>query len=183
VDEVPRISLEKLPPELRERLQPRVERLGYLGEFFQVAAHQPAPLEHFVDWTEALKEALDWRLVEAIALTVASATANEYERVQHERLALRLGMAEETVRGLVDGSVAGLGCEERAAVALAREVVEARGRDCSRSFDELLDQVGPAVAVGCLMTATRYLAHSTMSNTWGVRAPVSSPLEHGVANV
>jgi len=178
----PRISYEELPSALREQLRPRVERLGYLGEFFQVAAHQPDALRHFVGWTEALKDALDWRLVESIALTVAAETGNDYERVQHERLALKLGMSVPEVRALVGGAAAasareiGLSEAELAAVRLARQVVQVRGGACTTAYEALERIVGAQIAVGCLMTAARYLAHSTLSNTWGVRAPVSSPL-------
>lgn len=181
----PRISYEELPSALREQLRARVERLGYLGEFFQVAAHQPEALRHFVGWTEALKDALDWRLVEAIALTVAAETGNEYERVQHERLALKLGMSISEVRALTGGAAAasarelGFSEAELAAVRLARQVVQARGGACTAAYEALEQQVGHAVAVGCLMTAVRYLAHSTLSNTWGVQAPVASPLAAG----
>jgi len=33
-------------------LRPRVERLGYLGEFFRYTAHQPQALISFLDFTE-----------------------------------------------------------------------------------------------------------------------------------
>src|SRR5438309_28638 len=82
-------------------------RLGYLGEFFQVAAHQPAALSAFVSFSEALKDALPWRLVEVIALTVSARTGNAYERVQHERLALTLGMRVEEARALASGGPLG----------------------------------------------------------------------------
>src|SRR5690349_8264647 len=127
----PRIPFEELPPDLREQLAPRVERLGYLGEFFQVAAHQPEALGHFVAFTETLKTALAARLVEAIALTVASATRNDYERVQHERLALKVGLTQLEVLALAAGEtddVATFSATERAAIALAADVVSARGR-------------------------------------------------------
>lgn len=182
---VPRIPYDELPPELRERLAPRVRRLGYLGEFFQVAAHQPAALAGFVDFTEALKDALPDRLVELTALAVAAATGNAYERVQHERLALRLGLTPDDVRaaaGEAPDAEAGLDPAERAAIALARAVVDARGRSCAEPFDRLARLTGDAVAVGCLMTATRYLAHATMANTWGLRPPVASPLQEVTAD-
>jgi alkylhydroperoxidase family enzyme len=177
VDETPRIGYDDLPRVLRERLRPRVERLGYLGEFFQVAAHQPEALAGFIDYTEALKDAVDWRLVEAIALTIASMTANDYERVQHERFALRLGMSIDEVRALTAGDAARFAPTERAAVRLAHDVVLAGGRGCPDAYRELVTLAGPAVAVGCLMTAVRYLAHATMANTWEVRAPVASPVD------
>ncbi len=175
----PRLSYERLPESLRDLLQPRVERLGYLGEFFQVAAHQPDALAHFIGFTEALKEALPVRLVEAIALTVATETGNDYERVQHERLALKVGFDVDEVRALVGGDVARPQFDELecAAVELARAVVAAQGRGCEPAFAGVEGLAGPDVAVGCLMTATRYLAHATMANTWGLRAPVASPLD------
>ena len=174
-----RITFVELPETLQTRLAPRVERLGYLGEFFQVAAHQPAALAGFIDFTEALKVALPARLVEVIALTAASATENEYERVQHERLALRIGMSPAEVAALVAGhpSQAGLAEEERAAAELATAVVRAQGRSCGEAYERLAALCGEETAVACLMTATRYLAHATMANTWGLLAPVSSPLE------
>src|SRR6059058_1793129 len=91
------VPLERMPAELRDLLRPRVERLGYLGEFLQRAAHQPDALAAFYRWTEALKEALPFRLVEVIALTVATQTGNDYERIQHERLALTGGMTEDEI--------------------------------------------------------------------------------------
>lgn len=175
----PRIAFEQLPEDLREQLRPRVERLGYLGEFFQVAAHQPGALSHFVSFTEALKGALPAPLTEAIALTVATATGNDYERVQHERLALSLGIEEATVRALVAGELDRLDPEPRAAAELAAEVVAARGGSCAASYLRLEELVGAEVAVGCLMVAGRYLAHATMSNTWGLTPPVASPLGEG----
>jgi alkylhydroperoxidase family enzyme len=172
-----RIAFDDLPEGLRERLGPRVERLGYLGEFFQVGAHQPDALTGFHQFTEALKAALPSRLVEIIALTVATRTGNAYERVQHERLALTLGFPLDEVRAIVErGSEApGLDPLERAVADLASEVCSAQGRACL-SYDEVEVLADDAVAVGCLMMASRYLAHATMSNTWGLEPPVASPL-------
>jgi alkylhydroperoxidase family enzyme len=180
VSVTPRIPYDELPAALQAQLRPRVERLGYLGEFFQVAAHQPQALSHFVGYTEALKDAVGWRLAEVIALTVAAGTGNDYERVQHERLALQLGMSVEEIRALVDGVASSVPTRfsqaELAAVRLAGDVVQARGRACTTAYEALAELIDPATAVGCLMMAVRYLAHSTMSNTWGVRPPVASPL-------
>ncbi|MEZ5075923.1 MAG: carboxymuconolactone decarboxylase family protein [Solirubrobacterales bacterium] len=179
----PRIPFDQLPDGLREQLRPRVERLGYLGEFFQVAAHQPDALTHFAAFTESLKEALPDRLVEAVALTVASRTGNDYERVQHERLALALGVDRDEVSALVSGELDGLDAATRAAAELAGEVCAARGGSCAAGYERLERRVGPEVAVGCLMLAGRYLAHATMANTWGLEPPVESPLDDGAVNV
>jgi AhpD family alkylhydroperoxidase len=168
-----------LAPELQQLLQPRVERLGYLGEFFRRAARQPEALAAFIVWTERLKDALPFRLTEAIALTVAARTGNDYERIQHERLALKRGMTREEIAALESGrtgSCPTLGEQEVAASALARCLLEDFGRGCEPALLHLGRLVGEPTAAGCLMLVARYLAHSTMVNAWRLRPPVESPL-------
>jgi hypothetical protein len=179
------VQLDEMPDDLRELLRPRVERLGYLGEFFQRAANQPDALVAFYGWTEALKVALPFRLVEVIALSVASRTGNEYERIQHERLALGQGMTRDEVVALGEaraGTCVTLREEELAAAALVRCLLDNFGQGCSAALLRLSRLIGEPEAVACLMLAARYLAHSTMANAWELRAPVESPLaeEDGV---
>src|SRR6266851_551133 len=95
------LDLDGLPDDLRRHLAPRVQRLGYLGDFFRYCGHQPAALLHFYQFTEALKEALPADLTETAALTVAATTGNAYEQAQHERLSKRLGFPDEWTASLV----------------------------------------------------------------------------------
>src|SRR5947209_10053174 len=85
------LPISELDPQLAEMLRPKVERLNYLGEFFQCTGHQPRALMSFYSLTEDLKDALPDNITELVALTVAAKMRNAYERVQHERLALKLG--------------------------------------------------------------------------------------------
>ena len=91
-DRIPRLEIEDLAPELAAVLAPRVERLGYLGEFFKCVGHQPRPLIAFIEFTESAKGGLAPEIVETIALTLATYMGNAYERHQHERLSVRLGL-------------------------------------------------------------------------------------------
>src|ERR671938_1482236 len=97
-DLIPRLSMPQLDPQLAELLRPKVERLNYLGEFFQCTGHQPQALISFFTLTEDLKKALPDNLTELVALTIATMMKNAYERVQHERLSLKLGFSKEWVR-------------------------------------------------------------------------------------
>ena len=99
-DLIPRLTREKLHPALQAYLRPRIERLGYLGEFFQCAGHQPEALLSFLEFTDHLKHALPNNLTEIVSLTVAQLMNNSYERVQHERLSLKLGFGENWLRVL-----------------------------------------------------------------------------------
>src|SRR5258707_11051131 len=98
---IPTLSMTELDPELAEILRTKVERLNYLGEFFHCAGHQPRALISFYTLTEDLKKALPDNLTELVALTIATKLNNAYERVQHERLSLKLGLSEAWVREVV----------------------------------------------------------------------------------
>ena len=50
---VERLSFDRLAPKVQNVLQARVERLGYLGEFFQCTGHQPDILVAFMEMTDA----------------------------------------------------------------------------------------------------------------------------------
>src|SRR5437762_13195295 len=100
---IPRLSSGEMPLDLANYLRPRVERLGYLGEFFQCAAHQPKALLSFMRFTEELRKALPENLTETVALTVSSLMDNPYERVQHERLCLKLGFDKSWIRAVEGG--------------------------------------------------------------------------------
>jgi alkylhydroperoxidase family enzyme len=167
------IPFEALDDELRSLLGPRVERLGYLGEFFQLAAHQPDALAGFVRFTEALKAAVPWRLVEIAALTVATETENDYERVQHERLALKLGMSEEELGAVLRGEVVepNFTAAEVAAQSLALNCAQRIGRDGESHFAALRDATDQETAVGVLLVCSRYLAHANFVNTLGIGVP------------
>lgn len=178
MDLVEPISFEELGPELQEMLGPRYERLGYLGEFFQYGAHQPDALAGFVRFSEALKDALPGELVEVVALTVAAETENDYERVQHERLSLRLGMSSEQVEAVIAGRLAAADFSpaQIASAELARCCARTNGRRCERRLAALRELVDEETAIGVLLLCGRYVAHAAIANTLGLRPPVPSPL-------
>ena len=179
---IPRLALDELAPELREKLRPRVARLGYLGEFFACAGHQPDALAGFVDFTEALKEALPARLTQLLALSVAGELGNAYERHQHERLALRLGLERAwiaAVNARDPEHASGLDATDRAAQSLALAVVRRGGRGVSRELEAVVERVGAELAVGVLLVIGRYLAHAAFVNALEIRPPVPSIFEDG----
>lgn len=171
---VPRLPFEALPSELRDSLRPRYERLGYLGEFFQVAAHQPTALLAFHRFTEALKSALPERYTELVALTVSNRLGNHYERNQHERLASKLGFAEawigEALAGDPDGATV-LDDGERLVQRLALAALA--GTAAPEVVGEAVESLGPETTVGLLLLVGRYVAHSSVVQTLGIQPPVA----------
>ncbi len=179
MDPLPRISFQQLPAELADLLGPRVERLGYLGEFFQVAAHQPEALGHFIRFTDALKRELPDRLMELVALTVSTRLDNDYERRQHEHLSLKLGFSQAWVRAverLDPPTAVELEPFERAAQVLVLSVVDSMGRESSEPAERFAAVSSPAMLVGVLLATGRYLAHAAVCNTIGIEPPVGSPI-------
>lgn len=179
------VPQEALPPELRETLRPRVERLGYLGEFFTCAAHQPDALLAFIRFTETLKGSVAQNHTELVALSVATVLGNDYERHQHERLAVKLGFTQEWVRDverLTPGDAVALTAVERQVQALVLAIIEDQGRVPREDVRGMVDEIGEPETVGIVMLTGRYVGHALMSNTFGVRPPVDSIFEEEVSD-
>jgi alkylhydroperoxidase family enzyme len=175
---IPRLEMNELDPRIRDMLGPRVERLGYLGEFFKCAAHVPDVLYHFYQMTEALKDALPDKLTEVVALTVAKRMANDYELHQHERLSLKLGFGDAWVRAVeaCTPGTAELDAAERLTQAYTLATLAGNGKGVAREFDALAAAVGPAQAMAVVMLIGRYVAHALTVNTLELAPPVASPL-------
>lgn len=179
---LPRLTFDQFDPALAGLLEPRIRRLGYLGEFFRCTAHQPAVLKSFLEFTEATHAAVPPRLVEVVALTVANCMRNPYERNQHERLCVRLGFAREwiaAVNTLEPDTAVGLQATERTVQRLALEMLRSHGHGSGAAFDELVRALGAADAVAVLMLIARYAAHGLLVNTLGLAPPVPSIFEDG----
>jgi hypothetical protein len=180
--DIPRISYDALPAKLQEELGAKVKRLGYLGEFFQVAAHQPEALYHFNRFTETLKEALPDNLVELLALTLSAWSGNVYERVQHERLALKRDLSEAWVKDverLSPDTASELDATEKAAQRLALSMAATQGRDAQTDAEAFVRLTNAQTGVAVMLTVGRYLAHSALCNTMQFKAPVPSPFGDG----
>jgi len=179
---VPRVEMEGFPEEIAKRLEPRVKRLGYLGEFFKCTVHQPAALAAFIDFTEEGKGALPNRLVELIALTVAGWTENAYERNQHERLSVRLGFGRDwvaAVNTLAPDQESVLGGEERRLQKLVLTVLGSHGKAAPTMFEDYVKEHGHENGIAVLMVIGRYAVHGLIVNTLALAPPVPSIFEDG----
>ncbi|HVN83795.1 MAG TPA: carboxymuconolactone decarboxylase family protein [Candidatus Binatia bacterium] len=177
---IPRIDFAHLPPELAAALKPRVERLGYLGEFFQCAAHQPEALRSFMQFTDDLKDALPDDLTEVVALTVAGVMRNDYERHQHERLCRKLGFSDDWIRAVSTREPSRRSAMtegERLVQQLAMTVLDAHGRRAHAECQAVVEAVGAKQAIAILMLIGRYVTHSLMVNALGLSPPVPSIFE------
>jgi len=172
--------MRQLDPRLAELLRPKVERLNYLGEFFQCAGHQPRALISFHTLTEDLKQALPDNLTELVALTVATVMGNAYERVQHERLSLKLGLSEEWVREVTSLTVKSEGHlseTDLLAQKLVLVVIDRQGHDTGVELDAVIRAIGHEQAIALLMLIGRCVMHALIANCLALDPPVSSPLE------
>jgi alkylhydroperoxidase family enzyme len=178
---IPRLSQHELDPKLASLLNPRVKRLGYLGEFFQCAGHQPAALISFLNFTEDLKVALPANLTEIVALTVAKLMSSAYEQVQHERLCLNSGLPEKWVRQVLalDSSMdKGLSQSEFLVQRLVIVVVKQWGQNSTQELEAVVQSIGPPQTMAILMLVGRYVTHALIVNSLNLKPPISSPLEN-----
>jgi alkylhydroperoxidase family enzyme len=175
---IPRIAEDKLAPKLATALGPRVERLGYLGEFFRCAAHAPDALLAFIAFTDAAKGDLPNRLVELVALTASVCAGSDYERNQHERLAVRLGLGREWVETVTRCVPEDLeSTEERAVQRYVIKALARHGHDTATEIETMTLSLGPAGAVAVMMLTGRYLVHALFVNGLRLPPPVPSVFE------
>ena len=181
-DLLPRKEFDEFPEEVAKRLRSRVARLGYLGEFFRCAVHQPEALAAFIDFTETGKGSLPPRDVELIALTCAGWMQNHYERNQHERLSVRLGFGRDwvaAVNALAPEKQTALAPAERKLQGLVLRVLNTKGSGAKDVFEAFLEERGPEQAVAVLMVIGRYVVHGLFINTLDLKPPVPSIFEDG----
>jgi len=172
-----RLSFEEMAPRLQEILRPRVERLGYLGEFFQYTSVLPDVLAPYMEMTEALKQALPDHLTETAALTVARLMGSRYELHQHERLSAKLGFGEDwvaAVERLSPDDALLLSDKERAVQRLAMAMVERRGVGVSREIEAAIEQVGADQALAVMFLVGRYITHALIVSGLELQPPVPS---------
>lgn len=179
---IPRLELAEMPEDLSGYLQPRVKRLGYLGELFKCTAHAPQVLLHFMHFTDALKDALPDKLAETAVLTVASFMGNSYERNQHERLCVRLGFGRAwiaDVEKMQPDQAQLLSATEQAIQRFTLASLESRGHANQQQFEALSAMLAPAQAMALVMLIGRYMTHALVVNTLQLAPPVPSIFEDG----
>ncbi|ARP83183.1 hypothetical protein CAL12_21760 [Bordetella genomosp. 8] len=179
---IPRLRLEDMRPDLAEYLAPRVRRLNYLGELFQVSGHAPGVLLTFMQFTEALKDALPDRLAETAVLTTATLMENAYERNQHERLCVRLGCGRDwigEVERMEPDRATLMTDAERAVQAYVIAAVATRGLRAQHEFERVAALLPADQAVAVAMLVGRYVTHALIVNTFQLSPPVPSIWEDG----
>src|SRR5437870_9874620 len=178
---ITRQSTADMDHEMARVMRTNVVRLNYLREFFQCAGHQPRALISFYSLTEDLKEALPDNLTELVALTIAAKMRNAYERVQHERLAIKLGFSEEWVREILSleaNDRSRLSPEELLVQRFCLAVLERDGHESSGEFESVIKAIGHKDAVAVLMLIGRYVMHALIANGLALEPPVTSPLSN-----
>ena len=176
-DGVPRLDYDTIDPGLRESLKPTVDRLGYFGEYFQVAAHVPGAIPAFMQYTAAVKSPLTDAQNEVLALTVCTMLEADYERIQHERLSRRLGFEMPWIAaacGRPGSNVSVLSEEERALHALAQAAVTSQGLRCEAELRGVAKLIGPQKAVAALLQISRFMGIALMCNALALELPVAS---------
>lgn len=179
---ISRLELQDMQADLAAYLQPRVKRLGYLGELFKCAGHAPDVLLQFMYFTDALKEALPNRLAEVAVLTVASLMDNDYERNQHERLSIRLGFDRDwiaEIERLAPDAAILMTPEDLVVQRYVIAAVGSRGQACQEEFKALATRTGPAQAMAMTMLIGRYITHALVVNALELAPPVPSIFDDG----
>lgn len=176
-DRIPRIDYEDLEPNLKEVFRPRVERLGYLGEFFKVMSHAPETMGGFYTITESLKKELPDNYTEIVSLSLSSRLGNLYEQYQNERLSRKLGFSDAWIAEAITpkkDADSTFSAEEKAVQRFAIAVMEHKGQGVDRELDDIITAIGPEKTVAVMWLIGRTVTHALISNTLRLDPPVGS---------
>ncbi len=160
---------------LQALLQPTVERLGYFGDFFRYGAHAPSVLTGFMGFSGALKAALPDDVNEALALTVCTTLDFPYERIQHERLAEKLGLDRGWIAAMVGRpSEAEITPLQQAARDAALAMIEGRHETARAAAERIAALTSPSVAIAALFQATRFMQVCALGRTLDMQLALPS---------
>lgn len=180
---IPRLEFDAVDAQVRELLKPTVDRLGYFGEFFQVAAHIPGAIPAFVQYTGAVKAKLSDAQNEVLALSVCAMLEADYERIQHERLARKLGFGLDWIaaaEGRPGSHPSTLKDDERRLQALAQAAVPSHGLRCADELQAVVELVGHEKAVAALLQISRFITIAVICNALALELPVPSVFDETV---
>ncbi|MBO9376291.1 hypothetical protein GG804_05895 [Sphingomonas histidinilytica] len=160
---------------LQKLFQPTVDRLGYFGDFFRYGSHAPDVLSAFMGLSVALKGAIPDDVNETVALTVCQAMDFPYERIQHERLSVKLGFDREWIAAMVGRpSAAETTPLQQAARALSIAIVEGRHDAARDAAEQVASLASPGLAVALLFQATRFMQVCAVGRTLGMQLALPS---------
>jgi alkylhydroperoxidase family enzyme len=182
-DGIPRLDFAAIDPALRALLAPTVERLGYFGEFFQVGAHVAGAVPAFIQYTAAVKAPLADAQNEVLALCVCTALDADYERIQHERLARRMGLSLEWIaaaEGRSGSQSSALEPDQRALQALAIAMATRHGVRCEAELRDVVASIGETKAVAALLQIARFVNIALLCNALSLTLPVPSVFDDDV---
>ena len=174
---IPRVAWEEFPADLKAALKPKVDRLGYCGEIWQVGANVPKSMLSFCNLTEDLKDEIPMKLVELTALTVAGVMGNEYEKNQHEQLADKLGYGRDwiaDVNKLNPAEAKTLSPDEQTVQKFIIAAIYRRGHDSKALFEDAARGIGAKAATGVLLSIGRCIQHAIFRNVLELAPPVKS---------
>ena len=143
-----------------------------------MAAHVHGAIPAFMQYTGAVKAPLADAHNEVLALTVCGALEADYERIQHERLAKRLGFSLDWIAaasGRAGSHASALQDDERKLQALALAMVSsARAALLRRARARSSTALGPEKAVAALLQVSRFVTIALLCNALSLTLPVAS---------
>ena len=147
-----------------------------------MAAHVPGAIPAFMQYTGAVKAPLADAHNEVLALTVCGALEADYERIQHERLAKRLGFSLDWIAaasGRAGSHASALTDDERKLQALALAMVSTHGLRCATSSARSSTRSGREKAVAALLQVSRFVTIALLCNALSLTLPVASVFDEG----
>jgi 4-carboxymuconolactone decarboxylase len=152
---------------------PLTTREGALTGPFGVMVHGPALGRPLQELGSALRYAtgLADRVREIAILAVAAATRSDFERYAHERVGRAVGLTDDELAALADGSFTSSSQAEQAAYDLCRRLLDGRPRLTHEEYADLVAVLGTTTVTELTVLVGYYRTLSDLMAVYDVGAP------------
>jgi alkylhydroperoxidase family enzyme len=166
---VPYVDELNCDPAAAEALNRVLQRRGFISMVNKVLANSPGALDAFDNFSRHInsESPLDKPLRELLILRITQLVGNAYEWRRHIPIALEAGVAQRDIEGLSYWRDLDLGERQRAALALAEEVV-AGWRVTDETRAALTEAFAPNEVVELVLTTGWHLLVATLILTLGL---------------
>jgi alkylhydroperoxidase family enzyme len=159
-----------LNEEQAELLEPYRNERGLLN-IYRTLAHNPAAARGFLGWGRYVlrQNPMDARLRELAILRTGWLCRSGYEWTQHSRLARSIGMTDEEIERIKQGSTAEGWTSDEALVLRAAEELFADSHVSDATWDKLVESFGAEGTMNTVFVVAHYTQVSMILNSFGIQ--------------
>ena len=109
---------------------------------------------------------MDHQFIERIMLAVTEVNGCDICSYAHTKMALESGMSNEEIQNMLAGEIIDVPKQQVQAIMFAQHYAESRGKPSTKSWDQIVDNYGEALALGILGSIRVIMMGNVLGIPW-----------------